>query len=140
MTPQPSAGTAEPPHLGIFISPACPPKAVSTRDRRCFFAARVEPSAEQMVLILRDLVKLGQSTRFQIGHHQMWSLLLQPYHAGCYAGASPLTAYRTTTADLVRSFQERCGYRPHWVRLLPAQTGPNPRLLAAVATVPEIYQ
>ena len=32
---QPSVGTVEPPHSGImFISPACPPKALSPRDRR----------------------------------------------------------------------------------------------------------
>ena len=33
-TRQPAVGTAESPHFGVFTSPACPPKALSPRDRR----------------------------------------------------------------------------------------------------------
>ena len=34
MTTQPSVGTAEPSHFGVFISLACPPKTLSLLDRR----------------------------------------------------------------------------------------------------------
>ena len=67
----------------------------------------------------------------------MWSLLLQPLHARCYAGTSPLAAPRATTADLVRSPEAAYGHRPHRVRGLPAETRPNPQLLADAAIVPE---
>ena len=33
-TRQPAIGTAESPHFSVFTSPACPPKALSPRDRR----------------------------------------------------------------------------------------------------------
>ena len=103
----------------------------------CVFAARVEPSADQVVPILRDFKEPSQSTRFEPRHHQVWSLLLQPLRAGCDAGTSPLAAPRTTTADLVRIPEAAYEHRPHRVRGLPAETRPNPHLLAAVATVPE---
>ena len=100
------------------------------------FAARVEPSADQIVPVLRDFTEPSQPTRFE-PCHQMWSLLLQPLNAGCDAGTSPLAAPRTTTADLVRSLRAACGHCPYRVRWLPAGTRPNPHLLAAVAIVPE---
>ena len=136
-TRQPSVGTAESPHFGVFISPACLPKALSPRDGGCVFAARVEPSANQIVPILRDFTEPIEvkSTRFEPRHHQMWSLLLQPLYAGCDAGTSPLSVSRTTTADLVRSPETAYGHRPHRVRWHSAETRPNPRLLAAVEIV-----
>ena len=91
----------------------------------------------KIVPILRDFTEPSESTRFEPRHHQMWSLLLQTLHAGCDAGTSPLAAPRTTTADLVRGPEAAYGHRPHRVRGLPAETRPNPHLLAAVAIVPE---
>ena len=105
----------------------------------CVFPARVEPSAEQIVPILRDFTEPSPSTRFEPRHYQMWSLLLQLLHAGCDAGTLPLAASRTTTADLVRSPEAAYGHRPHRVRGLLAEKRPDPYLRAAFAIVPEKY-
>ena len=50
-----------------------------------------------------EISQKSESTRFKPRHHQMWSILLQPLHAGCDAETSPLAAPRTITAGLVRS-------------------------------------
>ena len=90
-----SVGTAEPPYFCyVHLASKPPRKPRALVIDGCVFAAGVEPSADQIVPILRDFTELTQSTRFVPRHQRVWILLPQPLHAGCDAGTSPLAAPR----------------------------------------------